>query len=121
LDRSGILVRVKETLKVGDVFENPGGGISTIKIITDNKIYYIRGSSTLSLDISAIEGIYDRFKGSICSTSDLKVYNPKIFDSKASGHSCNCTFLFTILKRLGIAGNIMGEGKRNSPFYIDIK
>ena len=52
--------------------------------------------------------------------SDLVIFKPTVFDSKQSGHSCNCTFLFQILKEMGIVDEIEGEGKRGNPFYVII-
>ena len=120
MDGNMVLDKIKAALKPGDKFINPGGGITTIKSITSSKIYYIRGSSTMSLDINIIKEVYDHFKGSTFTTNDLKKCCPKSFDPKASGHSCNCTVLFMLLKKIGLVDNIMGEGKRNSTFYIYI-
>jgi hypothetical protein len=46
-----------------------------------------------------------------------------IFDSNArpAGHSCNCTFLFLVLKEIGLCGEIKGAGKAGNPFYVDIE
>lgn len=57
---------------------------------------------------------YNQFPHGFSST-DLKKFKPKIFDSKAkpAGHSCNCTFLMMMLKMMGIAKQI--DGRRVKP------
>ena len=78
-----VLTMIKGALKPGDKFINPGGGTTSIKSITDSRIYYIRGSSTMSLDMNIIKEVYDYFKGRICTTNGLKEYCPKSLDRKS--------------------------------------
>ena len=63
---------------------------------------------------------YSKFKGKKVYTTDLRDLAPEVFDSKRNGHSCNATFLFSILKLLGKVTDIKGDGKANHPSYISI-
>lgn len=112
---------VKDKIKVGLVFKNPGKGISEIVSISDLGIYYRRGNSKMLIKYHDIEKVYKEFKGKTMSTKDLKEFDPKVFESKNGGHSCNCTVLFLIFKECGlINGDIFGSGKRGNPFHINI-
>ncbi|QXM05185.1 hypothetical protein [Crassaminicella indica] len=122
MEGRNLIMNLKKNLEREKEFENPGGGISTIKSITEKSIVYMRGNSRFYLNFSDIEQAYSYFKGKICTTNDLKEYKPQIFDSKHKGHSCNCTFFFLLLKHLDlIEGDIQGSGRRGNPFYIKIK
>jgi hypothetical protein len=63
---------------------------------------------------------YARFKGGQMSSSDLKKIKPAVFDSQArpAGHSCNCTFLFMVLKEIGLITRIQGNGVSGNPFFV---
>jgi hypothetical protein len=117
LNARNIIVPEKE-------FKNPGRGTSRIISFNDNgTICYKRGKSPIHINIRDIIYTYKHFLGKKCSSSDLKEYAPKIYDSKArpAGHSCNCTFFFLILKELKLVDKIEGEGKAHSPFFVIIK
>ncbi len=106
----------------GSVFDNPGGGTSTIIMIGEDKLSYIRGKSRFYLSYSAIFDVLRLFSGMTTTTTDLKRHNPEVFDSKLGGHSCNCTTMFRILERMGlIDGTVQGSGKRGSPFFVVIR
>ncbi len=114
--------RILTAINQGMVYQNPQKGTSRIASISPEKIVYIRGNSRISLNIEVIHSVYQQYKGKKCSSNDLKIYEPKVFDSKQNGHSCNCTFLFTVLNEIGLTENgIEGEGKPYKPFYIRIK
>lgn len=112
---------LNNSIREGLELKNPGKGYSIIKSVTENKITYIRGNSAISLKIDDIYNSYLLFKGKQCSTNDLKKYKPKVFDSRFNGHSCNCTFLFMILKEMNLAKDIYGKGVRGSGFFVIIE
>jgi hypothetical protein len=61
--------------------------------------------------------LYEGYWEDTCSSNDLKIYDPHIVISKSDGHSCNCTFVFLVLKELGLV-EIKGNGVRGNPFYV---
>lgn len=101
--------------------KNPGKGVSTIKSITQNTVTYIRGNSAISIKINELFNVYSLFRGKRCTTNDLRNYKPNVFDSKANGHSCNCTILFMVFKEMLIIKDIEGKGCAGYPFYINIE
>jgi hypothetical protein len=105
---------------VGDMFNNPGGGTSIIISLNQNNICYRRKNSKITVSLLELYNAYQAFKGMRCSSTDLKAYNPGVFDSKFGGHSCNCTFLFMILERMKLSSAIQGRGVSGDPFYVDI-
>jgi hypothetical protein len=111
---------IMTNLPVGVTLTNPGGGTSTIISYSDKNIVYRRGNSKISVSFEDLFQAYNEFKGKTVYTTDLRKFAPKVFDSKQSGHSCNTTFLFLILKLLGKVDEIKGEGKANHPFYVSI-
>jgi hypothetical protein len=114
----------REKIRPGLVLDNPGGGTSTVLSVADSgKVRYQRKNSKIDVDIHVLYEAYCRFKGKQCRTTDLRAYVPHIFDSNArpAGHSCNCTFLFLVLKAMRLCGEIEGAGKAGNPFYVDIK
>ncbi|WDV48065.1 hypothetical protein PV797_10295 [Clostridiaceae bacterium M8S5] len=111
---------ILEKANQGLVFVNPGGGTSEIIKVTDRKITYKRGNSKISLSIESIQDVYDEFKSKQCTSSELKKYKQEVFSSKDNGHSCNCTFLFSLLNYLNLASEIKGKGVKNNPFYVEI-
>ena len=112
--------RIEHTIPIGTVFQNPGGGISEITGYSDQKISYVRGTSTIYVTFGGLFSAYRYFKGERVSATDLKSFAPQIFDSTATpaGHSCNCTFLFMLLSHLNLAGKIEGQGVRGDPFFV---
>lgn len=112
-----ILENIKETM----VFNNPGKGTSTVTKITQDHITYMRGHSKMTVKLDELEKAYEQFYGSKCSTNDLKQYKPSVFSSKDKGHSCNCTFLFSILQYLHLSSEIKGRGVQGDPFYVIIE
>jgi len=109
-------------LPKGLKLDNPGGGISEIISINENRICYKRGNSKIFV---TLEDLHDAIEANkikkIITSSDLKRYSPQVFDSTKGGHSCNCTFLFQVLKKMGIIDKIEGEGKRGNPFFSTLK
>lgn len=106
----------------GIVFDNPGGGTSTIIMIGEDKLSYMRGKSRFYLIYSAIFDALKLFSGMTTTTTDLKQHNPEVYDSKLGGHNCSCTTTFRILERMGLVdGTIQGSGKRGSPFFVEIR
>lgn len=110
--------KIRQAVPVGTVLNNPGGGTSEIIQLSDNKISYLRGSSTISVSFDDLFSAYSHFRGKRVSSSDLRAYAPSIFDSAArpAGHSCNCTFLLLILVRIDLADSIAGTGVRGDPY-----
>lgn len=116
--------RLREAVPIGTVIDNPGSGTSAIKAFTDEQISYVRGTSTISVKLVSLHSAYESFRGKRVSSTELKKFAPAVFDSMArpAGHSCNCTFLFNILERAGLAGKLTGSGVRGDPYaaiFID--
>jgi len=113
---------IKQIFPKGTVLKNPGRGTSEVTGFTEEKISYVRGSSKMYVGFEDLFRAYSKFKGQYVTSSDLKTYAPHIFDSSArpAGHSCNCTFLFLLLGRMNLAGDIQGAGVRGNPFGIRI-
>ena len=107
----------------GTIFNNPGGGKTTIKGYSQGKVSYVRKNSTIRVAIRDLFSAYSNFKGTRVSSRDLRQYAPQVFDSSArpAGHSCNCTFLFTVLSRLAMADPIRGEGRAHYPYYTNFR
>ncbi len=103
---------------IGYKIKNLGRGNTIIENYNDNKICYRRKNSNIYIELLSLYDAYVDFSGKKVSSTDLRQYAPKIFNSKKDGHSCNCTFFFQILKEIGVVNKIMGEGKRGNPFYI---
>ena len=115
--------RMINVLPPGTILDNPGGGKTTIRRYSGGKVSYVRGNSTIRVAIRDLFSAYSKFRGRRVSSSDLRQYAPHVFDSNArpAGHSCNCTFLFTVLSRLGIAGPIQGEGRAYKPYFTTLQ
>jgi len=122
MNKQYFISHVMDKLPVGTVLNNPSKGTSVVKSYTEKNIYYVRGISTISVGYSELYDAYRHFKGKVVSASDLKRYNPHVFDSqgKQPGHSCNCTFLFLILGELGLIDGVHGQGVRGNPYYVKI-
>ena len=115
--------RMVKHLPLGTVMDNPGGGETALKRYADGNVSYVRGRSTIRVAIRDLFSAYSHFRGTWVRSRDLRLYAPLVFDSKArpAGHSCNCTFLFMVLHRLGIADPIKGEGKARRPFFTTFR
>ncbi|HEY3267134.1 MAG TPA: hypothetical protein VGM37_09425 [Armatimonadota bacterium] len=112
--------RVCEALRIGTVLNNPGGGTSAITGLSGGKLAYRRRRSTIRVALRDLYDAYAEFRGRRLSGPDLRIYSPSVFDSAKSGHSCNVTFLFLVLKSIGAVEHICGAGKRGDPFYVII-
>ncbi len=111
---------IMEKLPVNTILPNPGGGNSIILSYTSSNIAYQRGKSTIRVAFEHLYNVYMMFQGDIIDSTQLKRYNPKVFDSTKSGHSCNCTFLYMVLKAIAVVDRIEGAGKKGSPFRVRI-
>ena len=122
MDLKEFTKQIKEDIPVGTVFENPGGGTSEIVSYSDNSISYVRGSSAIYVSFRDLFDAYENYRGKRVTSSDLKSYAPAVFDAtaKKSGHSCNCTLFFLILKRLNLADEIKGRGVKGDPYFVEI-
>ena len=111
--------RVIQALPPGTILPNPGRGTSKIKGYSSAKVSYIRGNSTIRVSFTDLFTAYTEFRGDEVTCRNLRDYAPQVFDSSArpAGHSCNCTFLFMVLTKMGLTDGIRGEGKRNRPFH----
>lgn len=114
---------IRDVFPIGSRFENPGGGTSLITSFTPGKVAYKRGNSTIYVAFEDLYSAYSHFKGSVVTSTDLKTFLPSVFDSAArpAGHSCNCTFLFEVLERVGLADELSGRGVRGDPFKVEIR
>lgn len=118
-----LVSKIRRTVPIGTVFENTGGGTSVVLAVSDTSISYRRGNSRISISFEAIFQAYTNFKGQYVSSSDLRVYAPSVFDSQArpAGHSCNATFFFLLLHRMGMCGEIGGNGVKGNPYFVHIE
>jgi hypothetical protein len=110
----------RSILSEGRILQNPGGGDSTIVSYTLTQLIYRRGNSKIYISIADLFKAYKEFSGKTVSSTDLKKYAPKIFDSTKSGHSCNCTLFFMALKAMGVITRIEGAGKSGNPFRVKL-
>ena len=113
---------VREALPEGTVIPNLGGGTSTIVRHNRSHISYRRGASSISVRFADLCAAYSYFRGRRVTSTDLRRYQPFVFDSAArpAGHSCNCTFMFTVLNAIGLCGPIEGSGMRGDPFAVQV-
>jgi len=109
-------------LHIGLNLDNLGKGTSKISSLSNSGISYIRGKSTIYISFQDLFDALKHYMGKRVTSTDLKLYRPSVFDSKARkpGHSCNCTFLFMLFKRLGISSKIGGRGVKGDPFFVKI-
>lgn len=107
-------------LSVGYEFKNPKKGTSKVMKVGPEKISYKRKNSTTYVSIADFYNAYRKFNGCQVSSTDLRMYAPRVFDSNASGDSCNCTFFFMLLHKLGLASELQGEGVRGNPYSVNI-
>ena len=112
--------KIQSGVPIGVSLANPGGGTSEIISYSDKSIVYQRGKSKISVAFEEFYKAYIKFKGKKVYTTDLRDYAPKTFDSSRGGHSCNTTFLFSILTLIGLVNEIKGDGNANHPFYVSI-
>ncbi len=112
--------KMRAALPIGKKLDNPGGGTSEIQSFTHSHIVYKRGNSKIRVSLRDLFAVYEMYAGKTVSSSDLHKYAPQVFDSKQSGHSCNCTFFFMALEEMGIINGIRGNGKRGDPFWTRI-
>jgi hypothetical protein len=96
-------------MPVGTLLVNPGGGVSEVLSCSDRSIGYRRGHSRITVSIHDLYQAYRHFSGQRVSSADLRRFSPGTFDSKKSGHSCNCTLLFMALQRMGNPYNVLIE------------
>lgn len=120
MDPSEFRKKLQRALPAGAVFSNPGGGTSTVLAWSADQVCYKRGNSRIYVRVDALYEAYAHFAGHVVSSSDLRVVWPHIFDSKHKGHSCNCTFLFSAFRLIGVVTEIRGRGVRGDPFVVDI-
>ncbi|KAB7696255.1 hypothetical protein GBN15_10360 [Plesiomonas shigelloides] len=121
IDRSSFISLFKKHIIAGVVFSNPGGGTSTICSVNDHRVTYRRGNSRMTLQLEDLYFVYKELHGnSKVTSSDLKLNKPSVFDSRKNGHSCNCTFSFLVLKKMGLSSDIGGKGVCGNPFYTTL-
>lgn len=120
MNRANFIAAIREYFPVDRVVNNPGKGTSTIVSYSKHNLVYRRGNSGITVSLLNFHEAYMHFRGKCASSSDLREFNPSVFDSKASGHSCNCTTLFLILNQLNLCGAIEGRGVRGDPFRAQI-
>ena len=111
-------------LPAGYRFANPGGGTSRIVRIDRERVTYLRGKSTITVRLSNLYAAYSHYNGRKVSSSDLRKFAPAVFDSQArpAGHSCNCTFFFHLVEKMGLVeGGLRGRGVNGDPFCLRLK
>lgn len=101
--------KLTDSVKVGDVFDNPGGGTSLIEKIEDGRITYARGEykGNINIDIDVMYNAFAHFPKGF-SSNDLEPLHKQF-----RTHRCNRTFLMMMLKAMGIVKQI--EGRREKP------
>ena len=113
-----LVEQINSDLKIGEVLNNPGSGTSTILSVLGSSVVYKRGITPIKYFYDDIILAYDKFKNKLCTTKDLKEFNPKVYGSKG----CNSTFFFQLLERLDLTeGGICRIGHGGSPFCVKIK
>ena len=117
---SEFMQKIRTSVPINTVLENPGGGTSIILSYSSEGVSYRRGNSTIYVSLHDLFDGYTKFKGGQMSSNNLKAANPSVFDSQArpAGHSCNCTFLFIVLQKLEIITDIHGRGVRGDPYFV---
>lgn len=115
--------KIKRDFPLGTSMENPKKGTSTIIGYSDSNVSYKRRNSTISVAFSDLYEAYSHFKGKRVSSAELRSFMPSVFNSNArpAGHSCNCTFLFLVLKEMHLSGPITGSGVRGNPYAVDVR
>lgn len=112
--------KFRQSLPVGTVLSNPGGGTSEVLRYGNESVTYNRGKSNILVSLRALHFACEHFWGQRMTSSDLRLNFPSKFDSKFGGHSCNCTFLFMALQQMGLVSKICGNGKKGAPYYVDL-
>jgi len=121
MDYQAFHYRLVAALPTGAVLQNPGGGTTEIIAYTANgKLVYQRGRSRIYVSILDLYAAYRRFREQMFSSTDLRGFAPKVYDSRHGGHSCNCTLLFLALRAMGLVDTIEGAGKRGDPYRVDL-
>lgn len=120
MDFEEFLSKASPHLLRDTVYQNPGGGTSTISRLSGDTLVYRRKNSDIPVSLRDFYSAYIRFRGTKVSSNDLKIHAPRVFDSTQSGHSCNCTMLFILLKAMGQVKQILGRGVRGNPFWVYI-
>ena len=118
------VAKARASMPSGYVFENPGGGTSSILKNDEQTVCYKRGNSRIYVRWRDLHAAYALFVGRRVSSSDLRKAMPSVFDSSAqpSGHDCNCTFLFHLLVKLSLTeGALKGGGVAGDPFAVRLK
>lgn len=112
---------LRSVLTEGNKLYNPKGIISTIYKIDFDKVTYQRKNSKISLKFNDIIDALNSRTSNVITTSDLKKFNPGVFDSNHKGHNCNCTMLLYLIEKMGLTVNgICGKGVKGSPYYVNI-
>lgn len=108
--------KLTDSVKVGDVFDNPGGGTSTIESIKGNTIKYKRGTHDIQISMDVMYNAFVYFPNGF-SSNDLRPLH-----NQFKNHGCNCTFLMMMLKAMGIVKQIEGrkEKPQDLPFRVKI-
>ena len=92
---------------------------SQIVSATKTNVCYLWNTSKISVPISDLYDAAQAFKGRRIRARDLVDFRPQIFGR--ARHPCNCTFLFCLLLRLGLAEELQGRGGPKSPFSIFVR
>lgn len=123
IDTEEFCSRIVYHLPSGTILSNPGGGRSIISGYSRGRVSYKRGNSTIRVKITDLFAAYSHFRGRRVSSRDLRMFAPHVYDSQArpAGHSCNCTFLFVVLHKLGLAESIEGKGRAYNPFFTTFR
>jgi alpha-beta hydrolase superfamily lysophospholipase len=114
MKKTEFTARAKGAIHAGDVWNNPGGGTSTIREIDNAEIVYTRGKSRFALGLDDLRKVADTFADRTVTTADMRRLIPESFDG---GHDSNCTFALLALERMGMLENgVEGKGRAGAPF-----
>ena len=116
-----IIDTIKANVKVGDILYTPNRAEKIIHKISDACIAYEHGRSRVYFNMTSIVSAYEHFKGQKVSSSNLKDFDSKTFDSKQGGHTCNSIVFLMLMVKCGLTdGDIQGTGKSGNPFFINL-
>lgn len=120
-DQDSFVHRLRRSLPVGTVLQNPGRGTTTVISLDGDRLRYRRGRSDFYVDLCQLYAAALEFAGSRVTTKHLKAHAPSVFDLKQGGHGCHATVLLMVLAKIGISGPITGRGVTGDPFGVDVR
>ena len=112
---------IKQNVPPGIIIKNPKKGTTKIIKYVDEKLVYQRGKLKIYVSLGDFFKSYVEFLETQVSSTELRKFQPKVYDVESNGHPCNCTVLFLILQRSGLVDDIHGKGVRGDPYWVFIR